>query len=106
MTAECEGLVLKRYSGFYYVQDERRRIFECKLRGRIREPVYTGDRVTFTPLEPGKGVLESIMPRKNELYRPRIANVNLLLVILAYKKPVPSLILLDKLLLLAAYSNT
>ncbi len=103
MTAECEGLVLKRYSGFYYVQDERRRIFECKLRGRIREPVYTGDRVTFTPLEPGKGVLESIMPRKNELYRPRIANVNLLLVILAYKKPVPSLILLDKLLLLAAY---
>lgn len=100
---KTEGLVLKRYSGFYYVQDAERRIYECKLRGRIRIPVFTGDRVRFTPLGAGKGVLESIIPRENELYRPRIANVNLLLIILACKQPAPSLILLDRLLLLANF---
>ena len=104
MTAnKAEGLVLKRYSGFYYVQDEQYQIHECKLRGKIKDPVFTGDRVRFTPLEAGKGILESIIPRKNELYRPRIANVNLLLIIMACKQPAPSLILLDKLLLLASF---
>ncbi|MDD2509734.1 MAG: ribosome small subunit-dependent GTPase A [Syntrophomonas sp.] len=102
-TNKVEGLVLKRYSGFYYVQDEQYQIYECKLRGKIKVAVLTGDRVGFTPLEAGKGILESILPRKNELYRPRIANVNLLLIIMACKQPAPSLILLDKLLLMASF---
>lgn len=96
-----EGVVLKKYSGFYYVQDETGSIWECRLRGKIKMRVLTGDRVGYTPLEHGKGVLEEVFPRGSELYRPLIANVDLVLVVMAYDKPAPSLMLLDRLLVLA-----
>ncbi|HBQ27123.1 MAG TPA: ribosome small subunit-dependent GTPase A, partial [Syntrophomonas sp.] len=44
-----EGLVIKNYGGFYYVQDAKD-IYECKLRGKIKQAVLTGDKVIFTPL--------------------------------------------------------
>ena len=95
---KVEGLVLKNYGGFYYVQDSEKNIYECKLRGKIKQQVISGDKVIFTPLENGKGILESILPRDNELLRPRVANVDLLLIVMANDKPSPSLMLLDRLL--------
>lgn len=100
-----EGLVLKNYGGFYYVQDSSHDIYECKLRGKIKQAVLTGDKVLFTPLEQGRGILETIQPRRNELQRPRIANVDLLLTIMAHNQPAPSLALLDRLLVNASYKE-
>ena len=56
-----EGLVIKNYGGFYYVQDAKD-IYECKLRGKIKQAVLTGDKVIFTPLEQGHGILETVQP--------------------------------------------
>ena len=100
-----EGLVLKNYGGFYYVQDAKLDIYECKLRGKIKQAVLTGDKVLFTPLEHGRGILETISPRRNELQRPRIANADLLLIIMAHNQPAPSLALLDRLLVNASYKE-
>jgi ribosome biogenesis GTPase len=100
-----EGLVLKNYGGFYYVQDSNKDIYECKLRGKIKQAVLTGDKVLFTPLEHGRGILETISPRRNELQRPRIANADLLLIIMAHNQPAPSLALLDRLLVNASYKE-
>lgn len=100
-----EGLVLKNYGGFYYVQDSKKDIYECKLRGKIRQAVLTGDKVLFTPLEHGQGILETIQKRRNEMTRPRIANIDLLLIILANDEPAPSLSLLDRLLVNASYNG-
>lgn len=100
-----EGLVLKKFSGFYYVQDGEQNIFECKLRGKIKVPVLSGDRVLFTPLELGHGILEELMPRDNEMYRPRIANVDTLLIVMACSRPEPALSLLDRLLFFAFYNH-
>lgn len=97
-----EGLVLKNYGGFYYVQDSFGDIYECKLRGKIKQAVLTGDKVLFTPLEQGQGILETVQPRRNELQRPRIANVDLLLIVMAHTQPAPSLVLLDRLLVNAS----
>ena len=99
-----EGLVIKNYGGLYYVQDAKD-IYECKLRGKIKQAVLTGDKVIFTPLEQGHGILETVQPRRNELIRPRIANVDLLLIIMANNKPAPSLSLLDSLLVNASYNG-
>jgi len=103
--AQVEGRVLKNYSGFYYVQDHKLDIHECKVRGKLKDKILTGDRVRFTTLEDGKGILESIVKRDNELYRPKVANVSLVLIVMAYDRPRPSLTLLDRLLFLAEYSR-
>lgn len=100
-----QGLVLKNYSGFYYVQDSHAQIIECRIRGKLKERILSGDRVCFTPLEDGKGILESVLPRDNEMVRPRVANVSRVIIVLAYDRPMPSLTLLDRLLLLVRYSN-
>lgn len=100
-----EGLVIKKYSGFYYVQVDKQDVYECKLRGKIKDMILTGDRVVITPLEDYKGVIENIQPRINELYRPRIANVTKVLIVLANSRPQPSLSLLDRLLFLAFYNS-
>lgn len=104
-TAQMRGLVLKNYNSFYYVQNSEREIYECKTRGKLKEKIYTGDYVMFSPLEHQKGVVEKRLPRRNELYRPRIANVDAVLIVMAHDKPAPNLMLLDRLLFLVAYNN-
>lgn len=99
---EAVGLVFKNYSGFYYVQAVEGQVYECKIRGKLKETVVSGDWVTFTPLDSGRGIIESIQERKNLLYRPKIANVTMVLIVMAADRPAPSLALLDRLLLLAA----
>lgn len=99
------GLVLKNYGGFYYVQDQKSNIFECKLRGKVKQKILSGDRVIFTPLEVGKGILEKVLPRDNELNRPWVANVTLVLIVMACDKPRPDLVLLDRLLFLAEFNR-
>jgi len=103
--AQDQGLVLKNYSGFYYVQDSDAQIIECRTRGKLKERILSGDRVIYTPLESNKGILEQVLPRNNEMYRPRVANVSIVLIVMAYDRPLPSLTLLDRLLLLAQYSR-
>ncbi|MDD3852092.1 MAG: ribosome small subunit-dependent GTPase A [Syntrophomonadaceae bacterium] len=104
-TERVSGVVLKNYSGFYYVQTADSTIYECKLRGKIKEQIVTGDRVIITPLVNDKGVLENLEKRDNLLYRPKIANVDLLLIVMAYDQPIPSLSLLDRLIMLANYNR-
>lgn len=102
---QLEGLIIKNYSGFYYVQDDTGIVYACKVRGKVRETLLSGDRVVFTPLEFGQGILEKVLPRENELYRPRVANVSRVLIVMAYNQPKPDFSLLDRLLFLAEYNN-
>ena len=100
-----QGVVLKNYGGFYYLQDQTGTIYECQLRGKIRTRIITGDRVTFTSLSEDRGIIENVLPRESELYRPKIANVDTVLVVMAYDCPAPSLILLDRLLILICFNR-
>ncbi len=102
---QAEGLVIKNYSGFYYVQDKTDDIYECKVRGKVKEKLLSGDRVLFTPLENGKGILEKVLRRENQLYRPRVANVTRVLIVMAYDQPKPDLGLLDRLIFLALFNK-
>ncbi|MEA1962515.1 MAG: ribosome small subunit-dependent GTPase A [Bacillota bacterium] len=102
---QLEGLVIRNYSGFYYVQDDDRNVYECRTRGKLKDKIVTGDRVLISLLEEGKGILEKRLQRVNQLYRPKVANVNMVLIVLAFEKPNPDLMLLDRLLFLTEYSG-
>ncbi|MEX1306902.1 MAG: ribosome small subunit-dependent GTPase A [Eubacteriales bacterium] len=100
-----EGRILKGIGGFYYVYDKQKRVHECKARGRFRNENITplpGDFVTFSP-EKGEsqGYIEEILPRKNQLVRPQVVNVDQVMIIVAVKDPKPDLLLIDKLIISA-----
>jgi len=102
-----EGVILKGYSSFYYVKREAR-IYECSLRGKNRIKnirFLPGDKVIFEPLTEETGVIEKVLPRKNELIRPPIANVDQVIIVNSLANPEPDLWLLDRLIILALWND-
>ena len=99
-----EGIIRKALSGFYYV-DDGQTVLSCRARGKHRYARFTplvGDRVRFTPLEEGSGTLDEILPRKNEFYRPAVANIDLLVVVASQAVPVTDPFLIDRVAAIAA----
>ena len=99
-----EGIIRKALSGFYYV-DDGTELVTCRARGKHRHAGLTplvGDRVRFTSLEGGQGALDEILPRKNEFYRPAVANIDLLVVVASQAPPVTDPFLIDRVTALAA----
>ena len=102
-----EGVLLKGYSGFYYVYAEGR-VWECSLRGRFRikdQDFLPGDRVKILAVGEDKAAIEGVKPRQNALTRPTIANVDQALLVFAMTSPKPDLNLLDRLLIQVTDEN-
>lgn len=100
-----QGKIIRGIAGFYYVHVTGHGIYECKAKGVFRknkEKPLVGDNVEITVLdEEGKlGNVSEILPRKNDLIRPAVANVDQALVIFATDKPKPNFNLLDRFLLM------
>jgi len=99
------GKIIKGIAGFYYVHVAGKGIYECKAKGVFRknnEKPLVGDNVEIIVLDEEKklGNVENILPRKNDLIRPAVANVDQALVIFAADKPKPNYNLLDRFLLM------
>ena len=101
------GIITKAISGFYYVSDGEK-IYECKARGSFRESGVSplvGDRAEFEQIGEQKGVVTAVLPRKNLLSRPPVANIDKLFIISSYEKPAPNAYIIDKLTSLAEYKE-
>lgn len=99
-----QGIIIKGIGGFYYVEAEDSNIYECKARGIFRKEnikPMIGDRVLITVTTPLHGSIDRIEPRKTELTRPPVANIDTLIIVSAAKDPDPDFYLTDKLLLIA-----
>lgn len=112
--SELQGLVLKNYNGYYYVQVGEV-AYTCKVKGKMKQNRFslaTGDQVL---LEPGEqkgacacayeGMIKKVLPRKNFLPRPTMANLDLFVVTFACATPDFSFLLADKLLALAELAH-
>ena len=104
------GKIVKGIAGFYYVWCEDDKLYECKAKGSFRKEgikPLVGDNVTVCVLDEEKhlGNLEEILPRKNELIRPAVANVDQALIVFAMANPMPNLNLLDRFLLMMEWQN-
>lgn len=105
-----QGKIVKGIAGFYYVHVAESGIYECKAKGAFRNQKVkplVGDNVRLEVLdeEQKKGNIEEILPRKNELIRPAVANIDQALVIFAAAKPKPNFNLLDRFLILMQYQK-
>ncbi len=103
------GKIIKGIGGFYYVKTAER-IYECKARGLFRKDgikPLVGDDCEVSPIrdvltENGyeSANITDILPRRNALIRPAVANVDAALVIFAIASPQPPLGLIDRMLIL------
>lgn len=83
------------------MRDEDSNICRCRARGRLKKEgvtIIVGDHAEFTPLSAGEGVLENILPRRNHLKRPQVANVDQVVIVCSPHDPPLSFHLLDRLL--------
>lgn len=97
-----EGLILKAVGGLYTVESPDG-VLSCKARGIFRKQGIspcTGDRVTVED-----DVITEIMPRKNLLIRPPLANLDQLLFVLSVRDPAPNLQLLDRFLAVCVFKE-
>ncbi|MBP0974693.1 MAG: ribosome small subunit-dependent GTPase A [Oscillospiraceae bacterium] len=97
-----EGLILKAVGGLYTVESPSG-VLSCKARGIFRKQGIspcTGDRVTVED-----DVITEIMPRKNLLIRPPLANLDQLLFVLSVRYAAPNLQLLDRFLAVCIYKE-
>lgn len=102
-----KGKLIKGIGGFYYV-DADDVIYECKARGNFRKQKITplvGDDVEISVNENAENRIEKILPRKNELIRPPLANLDTLFIVCSIVQPKINTQIVDKLIAIAEYKN-
>ena len=100
-----QGKIIKGIAGFYYVNVVESGLYECKAKGSFRKngiKPLVGDEVELEVLDEEEkiGNVTKILPRKNELIRPAVANIDQALVVFAVTKPKPHYNLLDRFLVM------
>lgn len=88
-----QGQILKIHSDFYYVKfDNIKGLTECKVREVLKKQktkIFVGDFVECTEMNSSRNtaVIEKVLPRKNFIPRPSVANVEQLVIVSAIKEP-------------------
>lgn len=101
-----DGIIVKGIGGFYYI-NTKDGVYETRARGIFRKEgikPLVGDRVRISIQDEKnkKGSLDEILPRDNELLRPRVSNVDQAVIVFGAKSPNINLDLLDRFLVLAS----
>ena len=105
-----QGKIIKGIAGFYYVHVVESGLYECKAKGVFRKEKIkplVGDMVEMDVLDEAekKGNIVDILPRRNELVRPAVANIDQVLVVFAVTRPKPHFNLLDRFLIMMESKN-
>jgi len=120
-TPLIEGTVVENRGALFDVLVDGH-VVRCLLRGKLKKgkqraatPVAAGDRVKVAMLEPGRGVIEEVLPRESGLSRTAagsaplqqtlVANVDQAVIVFAAADPRPDLFLLDRFLVAAIASE-
>ncbi len=100
------GRLMGSSGGLYEIKTDSEEQIFCRAKGVLRHDAVTplvGDLVRVNTDEKGNAVLADILPRKNALIRPPLANLSLLFVVIPTAKPAPDLFTVDKLTAIAVY---
>ena len=97
------GTLLQGIGGFYTALDDGGRVHTLRAQGKLRRERLkpkVGDRVELTPGEgEAHGWICRILPRRNELVRPPVANIDVIVIVVAAVTPDADLMMADRLML-------
>ena len=102
-----QGILMKSIGGFYYVRCDDKE-YECKARGSFRKSGNSpcvGDKVKIAVPDDGFAAIEEILPRKNKLKRPALANIDVLVIVCSTVDPSPNYAIIDKMTAAAVNNN-
>ena len=103
------GKILKGIGGLYHVMDEEGKVHALRAQGKIRRErmkPLAGDEVEIQPgVGEEDGWILSILPRKNVMVRPPVANIDAVLIIAAAASPDPDLAMIDRLIFNARHAG-
>ena len=107
MGQTIEAVILRGIGGFYYIAYQGQEV-ECRAGGRLRlrrdfRPAV-GD-VAQVELRGEEGLITDILPRRNFLVRPPVANIDQLFIVASEADPVTDLYLIDKVSVIALRQN-
>ena len=108
-----QAQVFKIHSDFYWVQSDFNddcTIYECKLRANLKKQakeIYVGDYVKIDDLNEAskQAVISDLIPRKNFMPRPKVANIDKLIIVSSIKEPDLDFEQLNRYICLAIYNN-
>lgn len=95
-----QGVIIGNVSNTYKIETAEK-IYTAYARGKFKNQdikPLVGDRVEIevTDEEKNEAIIEEILPRNNEIKRPKIANIDQIVFIISTKNPKPDLLMLDK----------
>lgn len=95
MKDELNGRVIKAVASKFFV-DTAKGVKVCFARKRLKSDgnIYVGDYVTVAR-ERDSFVIEEVKPRKNQLIRPYVSNIDVCFIVIACE-PLPDFLLVDK----------
>lgn len=102
-----QGVVIENIADLYKIKTENK-IYNACARGKLKNdgisPVV-GDIVKITVTDENNNVarIDDICPRKVYIKRPKLANINQLVLVVSSKEPKPDLLMLDKQLAFAEF---
>ena len=100
-----QGVIIEIGSNLYKaINRENGKIYELIPRGKLKKEEITpvvGDMVEFN----NQGSIESVLPRKVYIKRPKLANITQMILVVSSKDPKPDLLLLDKQIAFAEFLN-
>ena len=79
------GRIIKNFNGYYYVETPDKELVTCKI--RVNETgafsAVTGDMVEFEKNPDGESMIKTILPRRNFMERPAMANLDCIVIAFA-----------------------
>lgn len=103
-----KGLIIRSTGDRMTVLAEDNKAYVCRARGKFRLDgsfPLAGDVVSFRQTEGDEQLVENILPRRNCLVRPPVANVDKLYLVVSLAPPVTDRLAMDTLLAAAEYNG-
>lgn len=99
-----EGIIIAVSNNFADIKVEEK-FYQAHIRAKVKdnEELLVGDKIAVKIIDSKQAVIEKILPRTNELYRPKIANIDQVVVVNALATPTFNTLILNKLLTLFNY---
>lgn len=96
-----KGIIITVSNNFANIKINEK-FYQAHIRAKIKknQEILVGDKIEATILNDNEAIIEKILPRKNQLYRPKIANIDQVVIINSVIMPNFNTLTLNKLLTL------
>lgn len=102
------GIITRGVGGLFEIELENDQVISCRAKGNFKRELgklAVADKVLIDTDTNGNSVISKVLPRKNSLIRPAMANLDRIFITIPAKDPMPDLFTVDKLSAIAHHQG-